>query len=247
MAKRFAFGEPELGTHGLAEAGVPVHLLPGNHDRYSFRSERPWVLSGSGNTRFDEVFQDHWRGLPVRANAFPSFTAGGEVLHVVAADFTLKAADLGSLHLAGFGVLGQGCAYPEAVKELRVRTAQARASRKGAVIWAVHFPPKFEHRILSLGAACTLRHDDQLIQAAAKERIPLLIAGHTHIHRTYQVEALQIHSAGTSGTTAEDDGTDTTIHAIHLCVENGQLIGPAKIETHRFDSDDFSFKPDQGG
>lgn len=200
-----AQGRPTLGR-----ATVPVHLLPGNHDRY----HGPGGVGIPGGALFDAVFQDHWNvGQGI------SFFVLGQSLGVVKADLTLSSM-LHGTSLEG-GLFGQGKAYVERVAFLKVQTELLRYKHPGiAVLWAVHFAPNFD----GLDADLQLIDGGRLIEAAQEMNVDYLLCGHTHRHRSYPAgtgRPVTIHCVGSAAQEGED--SENTLNLFEVEVEGGSI------------------------
>ena len=176
VAHRFVAAEASDGWHDasrlptLGGSNVPLHLLPGNHDRYS-----AWGYGGAGGTLFDEVFHSYWSV----GQGVASFILK-ESLGVVMGDLTLKSAFHGT---SPGGVWGQGKVYLETIAFMKLETELLRARHPNiAVFWAVHFAPAFE----GLPEDLQLIEEERLLSAAREMGIHQLLCGHTHEQRQYE-------------------------------------------------------------
>jgi predicted phosphodiesterase len=162
-------------------------VLPGNHDRY-----RPLPGYLPGGTAFDKVFNAHWPGTfqGVWAWCIPNATRN---LVVVGADFALGRRDLGKRHFWLPGWLGQGrvtgphnrvtlAQLQSATQNLRAqfRTAgidpvsRAPVSVDPVILWAIHFD------VFSPDETLQLLDSVSLVRVARQEKVPIILAGHTH-------------------------------------------------------------------
>lgn len=154
----------------------PRAAMPGNHDRY----RRTPPLFMPGGTLFDHLFQQFWwagqGAQPWRVLQKP----GTRPLAVVAADFTLHPNDSGKTFFGLPGWYGQGRVDQSVIHDLRTTTQDVRDYCTGqgldepAVLWAIHFDAA------ATDEALKLLDSDFLVQAAAEERIPVILGGHTH-------------------------------------------------------------------
>jgi hypothetical protein len=203
-------GAPWLGAHrGLPDPTIGFlanHLdaMPGNHDRY-----QPQVISLPGGTEFDLIFNDAQRirvfwdkGQGVDRWQVLSYP-GGRPLIFMAADLTLTHNDLGSPPI--YGYWGQGRACANRIRDLVTETTQAiqkyRSSRaEPAVVWAIHFDAMTQSGTLAL------LDSHNLLDAAKRQRIPILLCGHTHCSRAQPVLSSTV--AFVCGTTTQGASTN---------------------------------------
>jgi 3',5'-cyclic AMP phosphodiesterase CpdA len=188
------------GKATLQGAGLPIALLPGNHDRFG-------TLLLPGNHAFDEVFASYWRD---------DDTDGVDELLVLDKDgrrLVLLGLDL-SLRRAGdaspeFIYMGQGKAYDDVVDAAVKATAWHRQQHSAAcVLWVSHFPP---------GAPLTLElvNDSALKDGAQRAGVPLLLCGHTHIEKTGTFGDVAMITAPTT-TVLEKDHTGYVVHELSV-------------------------------
>lgn len=164
-----------------------VVALPGNHDRYE------GIMLSPAGTGFETHFGPAWDFGMGRSYDLNSTTGSSRVkvctllkdavgLGIVLADFSLPDA-----HAAEgmSGWIGQGSA--QCIDELVSATHMIRSEAEeggvdAAVIWALHFPPNFP----KIDPRLKLLYEDDLIAAAEQLRVPLILAGHTHLPLRYQ-------------------------------------------------------------
>jgi 3',5'-cyclic AMP phosphodiesterase CpdA len=155
-----------MGQARLADVGVPVWLLPGNHDRY----ETTFYGYVPGGNEFDDVFQNDWQG-PVMC--YDPITKSGLTVTVIAADFNLKRSRDSERIL---GWLAQGKVYDEILNELEATTKGLPRYARQCVIWAMHFPPAYP----KVSPYLELLDSELLILRANDCGIKAVLAGHTH-------------------------------------------------------------------
>jgi len=174
----------DSGNHNgesLAAIGPPVHVMPGNHDRYGGIP----IVAPTYGTEFDVVFTS-WKASR-GVQRFPSIGSrnGKEQLEVVAADFTRPNASP-LPHAWPLPIDGTGEVDVPTLDNLERTTMNLNSS---AVLWAVHFPPR-------LGADCpkelhtvSLNHrlvgGDAVLARAAKCGVFGVICGHVHNNCSY--------------------------------------------------------------
>jgi 3',5'-cyclic AMP phosphodiesterase CpdA len=210
------------GQPTLQAAGAKIYLLPGNHDRY----DQTLGFSGAGGRDFDEVFKTYWNV----GQGVSSIHLDGE-LGVVFGDLTL--ARVGDAQGPGAS-WGQGRAYPERVAFMELETKHLKAKHAGiAILWAVHFAPRFER----LDHSLRLLEEDRLLEAAQRQGIRHLLCGHTHVARHYFTANPRLEILCT-GTAAQAGNPSNTIHLIEIETKKGSI--------HRFEPSALDFIPKEG-
>ncbi len=176
IARDFLTATPASGYHTadgkatLKAGGIPVALVPGNHDRFGPLE----FVFRPGNTTFDAVFRDGgywtagqsaqvlWVGQRDKATAV-----------LIAADFTLPPSDEGC---AKWGRFGQGDVTLPTLTRLVELTTQVRTRYPGCVVlWMVHFDPEARDPNL------TLCHSDLLKTTVTSQAPAAILCGHTHL------------------------------------------------------------------
>ncbi|MEM8782518.1 MAG: metallophosphoesterase [Planctomycetota bacterium] len=237
------FGAPYVNADyeaTLAANGLPIFLLPGNHDRWDRRKQWGWV--GAGNTTFDQVFHSDWPSGHNGVYPFPPLQRGQEQLQVIGADACLPGTEYASPLRNPGSVMGQGYAPQPTIDRLVAASAVAR-HRGRAFLWAIHFPPFFypyDWRVWKI--ALRLRREKQVAHAATAADVPLMLTGHTHEQRHYQVKNTAtspwVQCAGCCGKPTGD--VNTSVHIVELDVEVGQVIGQARVRNWRYDGSEFN-------
>lgn len=203
-------------------------LFPGNHDRFG------WHLNLPGNQQFDTVFNRYW--TPPRPPGQVQTTVlekDGEELAIVQADFSLK-----RRHHAGLlslNYLGQGKVYQEVLQELVQETRDQRTNpstgQGRAIVWAIHFPPKFPtitEPLRLLDEENLLAEVQKLVQDLSLPHLDLF-AGHTHSWRQYEPLAnpfLRVYCAGTATQYCAPNDLllgHNTIHPLEIDVVGGRV------------------------
>jgi 3',5'-cyclic AMP phosphodiesterase CpdA len=241
-AKQFLDG-PTAGTlaasQSLSHIGIPVWILPGNHDRYTYTG-REWFFS-PGGTLFDEVLSNHWSG---KVKAYPPLRdiAGGFSVLVLAADFGLQDSS-DSTRLRRFNKLAQGKVYETVLTTLERETMLLQESERRdyprhdqVVLWAVHFPPLFK----GLSAAKSLLQGSDLVSKAKEREVQAILAGHTHHYRDYLAAPdVRVLCAGTA------TQNDSAMKHCQIISVSKQLRGyPAiDVDHYEWDIDRVTFRP----
>jgi 3',5'-cyclic AMP phosphodiesterase CpdA len=207
MALRFIEGRPDAhnvrassGFPTISGAGLPVFLLPGNHDRYKLLLRS--LGYAPGNRKFHQMFKGHWQG-DVQRN---SIVKDDFVVGVIAADFSLRkwqdAEGKGPDQVANS--YAQGRVYPDILDELVDTTDAFRADHAAAsnifIIWAVHFPPVSTNSQSHM----KLIDGEKLIEAANNREVGLILSGHTHDPFELSSPRMTFRALGTGSTTQFD-------------------------------------------
>jgi 3',5'-cyclic AMP phosphodiesterase CpdA len=194
------------------EFNKPIILVPGNHDRYA-------NVSGWPGKRFDAYFSSFWKaGVGgVQASFLPDEKA--PVLAIICADFSLEKPWHSSRFRAG-GHWGQGKVYSDRLDSLVRETRRVSESFSGcAIVWMIHFAPKFEdHK--DFDDTLLLLRSDSLIQEAERYRIRYIFCGHTHEHADYPPSGshtITVHCAGSSA--CLEPNRQTSMHLRFVEVE----------------------------
>ncbi len=213
----------------LAGAGVPVVVVPGNHDRYTLPIGLP------RNSHFDREFgiAGTWGPLWDGADCqYRLVRANGLVAAVVAADFSLRHA-LDASVFPPLAYLGEGRAYPDILRRLHGQTAALlnHQSRPDLVVWLVHFAPDFP---FPAGRGWWLGfHDgDKVLQAAASLGVDALLTGHTHRALRYPAGSGTVHCAGTA---SQLGAAEQWVHVLALHPKRGaRVLDSYKWAGHAF-------------
>lgn len=214
------------GEDVLTDAGLPLVLIPGNHDRY-FSRWRP------GNTAFDTVFGSYW-SAGQRANGVQRLwddARGGQPpnLVLVGTDFTLHPRDYGGnpLGIPNAGRFGRGKVYAAQKRRLLRETRAIRQTYPDCtVVWVIHFEPYCNDTFLKL------LDEKSLIDAANVCLVPLVLCGHSHRSSLRPVGEAAYSVCGTTTQAHAPDGNH--LHVLDIDVDPGRR---PKIACHmyRFD------------
>lgn len=197
-------------------------LVPGNHDRYEDYLAKPNCKN------FDTVFSGPWSpSSPCsRVMAYGPFGSAPGVVFI-SGDFSLERS---SDALGIGGRWGQGYVYEDRLSSLVDATAKWM-SQGSVVVWVVHFPPFFE----GVQDELRLLEEDRLVRAAAESNVRLILSGHTHQSRLYEI-------ASRSGTWVSCAGSATgaslertfEFSAIHLgCQTDG--LASMNVDFYRYE------------
>jgi len=212
----------------------PIIIVPGNHDRYDQYSKSSKLalsalLGQPGGKLFDKYFSSYWGAGKSGVQFYKLPSEDSPILTVICSDFSLEKSSDSTVR---FGHYGQGKVYQEKLQNLvRCTENMVKNHSSSAIIWMVHFAPKFEDHY-DLGIRMRLLDSEKLIKEAEKAGVKYIFCGHTHNHREYQIGKLQIHCAGTS--TCVRNNNDTTIHLRYIDIQNGKVV---KIRSRKFTYD----------
>jgi DNA repair exonuclease SbcCD nuclease subunit len=206
----FSPGEPWLDAKRkptLKTFQKPIIVVPGNHDRYDGRLGLP------NGKLFDGYFSSFWRPHGGAIQPFSLPDENDALLTIICADFTLETFK----DCVPFGHWGQGMVYRKRLLKLIEHTRQINSTKpNSAIIWMLHFAPKFEDHC-QLNFFMRLLDSDSLIHQAEKTGVQYLVCGHTHhyaIYKTGTNQAVKIHCAGTSACIVGTE--DTSIHLLEI-------------------------------
>lgn len=172
----------------ISEVGVPLVLLPGNHDRWMphFRDHdfvfRSWGYD-PGGTDFYQVFGEFWeKDVRIFQKEKDGFTVA-----IVAADLSLRQPDdcefydriskLTNKH-------GQGKVYSDILQNMVDATFAAQrpdSDNNVVTLWAVHFPPFYPN----IESHLKLIDEDLLVEKASQLGVLAILAGHKHAALPY--------------------------------------------------------------
>jgi hypothetical protein len=162
----------EANLPTLQAARRPIHLIPGNHDRYA----NNYAVTNSRS--FDFAFENYLRNydgyvgnwVRKKRDTFIGF---------VFADFTLRTRSDATSRVHAFG---QGRVYEDVLDELKQRTFRLKADYPGIVLtWLVHFAP-FE-----CGAFLEFLDWDKIVAAASAAGVVATMCGHTHQQKKFKL------------------------------------------------------------
>ncbi len=241
-AKEFLDG-PKAGTfaasQSLSHIGIPVWILPGNHDRYTYTGQE-WFFS-PGGTLFDQILSNHWSGKVRTYPPLRDVNDGFSVL-VLGADFGLQDSSH-STRLRRFNKLAQGKVYDKVLTTLESETISLQDRERSdfprheqVILWAVHFPPLFK----GLSVAKSLLEASDLVDKAKERGVQAILAGHTHYFRDYfAAPDVRVLCAGTA------TQNDSVIkHCQIISVKKPSVGSPAiDVDHYEWDIDNVTFRP----
>ena len=217
-------------TSSLASAGLPIFVLPGNHDRYLDDVGR------SGGTEFDRTFAIQWpTGARVHTRRLRS-PDDAEKLGIVLVDFCLRR-DADAKRPTRMNRYGRGRVYPSIVRELVSATRGLYDEGITAVVWATHFPPSPVYEDEEEDDCMRLLESDALIAAAQECEIRHLLAGHIHRNHRYEIGDLEVFCAATSTAVSE---YPNEIHVLSIWVEGGR-VSAVNRQDHPYNLERQSF------
>jgi predicted phosphodiesterase len=243
VAHRFIVGPPHpilpaFNTRmepTLAGLGTPVWLLPGNHDRYM----RTKLLDYSpGGKLFDHIFGAHWRDV---VQTFGPLNQPNVSAAVIAADFNLKSKRDRKGRL---GKYAQGRVYPAILDKLERATDDVRCEHAAfhrteplAIIWALHFPPKYP----GLSRAMQLIDGHELIRRANQCDVNALVAGHTHEPVRYSTPDMKfdVFCAGTASQYYAPHGNHFQIINVDVNDQRKVLVSSENYRFSKFPASRF--------
>lgn len=203
MTARQIFADPSAKRHigakilpAFGGLGIPMHFVPGNHDRYKDDFGTP------GSTVFDAAFAEYYQ--PKISVCDQTIRSGDVTLGVISADFCYRDGEA----VGRMKKLGWGRANPVVLGELDRRTARWKDQNPGKpVIWAIHFSP-------SESAAPSIQLENRLdvIELANKLDVRHIFFGHTHDRRREIGSHPHLYNAGSVSSVECRHN-----HFLHLC------------------------------
>lgn len=192
----------------------PVIIMPGNHDRYTSPIFSPW------SSNFEKVFGFYWNWGKNYQGEFPNhkyvrtkyLVKDNSTLVICATDFSLTDKNQAS-HTTITGFLGEGRvrtrsgshAEMEPLDELMERSEWIYKNKNilnPSIVWLVHYPPKYPQ----VDPRLKLINEDQLLAAASRFNIKLILSGHTHKFDDYLADGIRVICCGTTTGTASSSG-----------------------------------------
>lgn len=216
----------------LQAAGVPIFVVPGNHDRWVRRKTHVAYGAGVGaaSLNFDRALSRYWN-QGHNAIQIYQIPKGAETLVLLAVDATLSKESDAQGQPRLFAVMGQGNVDPKVIEAL-VDHTRFYTENGAAVAWLIHFPPRFyEHFPARLDQYLKLIGEDALLIAAQKSRVRLLLSGHTHQAQFYRDPIASDTHIQCAGSTGKYSGSIATAHTVDIDVQSGTIVGTPQIIT----------------
>lgn len=187
--------------------GVPLHVLPGNHDRYKDDFATP------GGTAFDEVFRRAYN--PTNGVSAAVVSRDDISVCVLTADFCFAADSSPGV----FRRYGRGAVDDAVLSELDVQTRAFRKKEPNSpVIWALHFSPAE-----GVSSALVLEEREKVNCLAQHLGVNHIFCGHTHLRKREVGTHPHIYCAGSVASIESIDN-----HFLHVCSisedANGELV-----------------------
>ena len=224
---------PESLSPMIGPGLPPLVMMPGNHDRYSGKTYSP------SSREFENVFGPLWDFSATAADSWHGshkfvrttfLSKSKSLLALCRVDFSLT--DLCQVQDNILGHLGQGKVRRksdangplDALDELIAQTEKATALKADgyevSIVWCVHFPPQYP----GIPNALKLIDEDDLLAAAKKFDIRLILSGHTHKFETYVVNQgrTKVVCCGTTTGMSQDDGNDF----LEITINTDDMINP---------------------
>lgn len=215
------------GFPTISSMGLPVHLLPGNHDRYKLRFSG--LGYAPGGRKFHQVFHAHWQDDVKQSSVVKSDLAVG----IIAADFSLQKTRHAQWRNLVVNAYSQGKAYQDIVDKCVIETQkfqQEYDEKKDVfIIWAMHFPPIPEQKAPYM----RLLHREAVISAANQNSVALILSGHTHDPFDFSSPRNNFRAFGT-GSTTQDDSPEGNF-CQQISIENSDDGYWLEIMYYRFD------------
>jgi hypothetical protein len=194
----------ERGFPTLGASKLPVHILPGNHDKYLDRWGTPNCMNFQ--LKFEHLMPNfnsdigHWINMKQ-----------GVRLGFIYADFCLL--ERGDARDKIIGAYGQGRVYADILNELKERTLTLRSKYPGIqLVWLMHFAP------FDCGYGLELIDWSDIEQTAISLRVAATLCGHTHRGRKSVRDDHVIYCGGSAA--CVDSEEDIRVHIIHFDVDN---------------------------
>ncbi|UWR10629.1 metallophosphoesterase family protein [Sulfitobacter mediterraneus] len=213
--------EPRLG--GL---GIPLHVIPGNHDRYKDDYATP------GCQKFDEVFKSVYR--PKNGVCSEIISSDGVSLALISADFCFaEGAEISYVRR-----LGRGAVDDIVLSELDHKTRIfQREHPTMPVVWALHFSPAE-----GVSTALALEEREKVIHLAGTLGVNHIFCGHTHLRKREIGTHPHVYCAGSVSSVDSSDN-----HFLHVCTIDRNSSGELELEVFdlKYDEteDEFTAHP----
>jgi len=211
--------DPRFGGYGL-----PLLVLPGNHDRYKDDYGTPGCRS------FDHAFGSIYQ--PSNGVFLKVVSRDDIDLAIISADFCF---------IEGASVpytrrLGRGAVSDVVLSELKLQTTNFKSkSPQMPVIWALHFSPAE-----GVSRALILEERERVIELANELDVKHIFCGHTHLRKREVGTHPHIYCAG-SLSSIDSIGN----HFLHICVVDRNSSGDLELEVYdmKYDTQSEDFIP----
>lgn len=202
--------EPRFGGFG-----IPICVVPGNHDRYQDDLATP------GGKKFDDVFRDIYR--PVGGVQSVALRSNDVSMCVVTADFCY----LEDSKPALWRRWGRGAVDEKVLSQLDFQTRSWQRDNPGRpVVWALHFSPAD-----GVSALLALEEREKVIDLAKRLGVNHIFCGHTHLRKREIGTHPHIYCSG-SVSSIDSFGA----HFLHICrVERVQDSFSLEVFDFRYD------------
>lgn len=226
----------------LSKTGLPVVVLPGNHDRFVDYLAKPY-----GSKLFDSVLAKNWQpdqhGIQVKY----LLSDDKPLLAIISADFSLENLnDVNETICAKVkSRYAQGIASSNRLASLKKTTTEAQ--KKCPVIWAMHFAPVFEEFYDDFDRCLELNRANSLVKLADDLNVKYIFCGHTHFcgnYKTSMSDNLVICCSGTSTCYYLKKSWDTVIHTCTFEID-GHDVQLLRRNGYRWDENMGSFEDDK--
>lgn len=206
--------------------GIPLHIIPGNHDRYQNDLGKP------GGKLFDREFASVYK--PVNSVSHHHLQSDDVTLGLFSADFCYLADEL----VLGLKKrYGRGRASSIVLGELDRQTSLWKKQNPGKpVIWAIHFSPSD-----NVDKEILLENRSDVIALANTLGVKHIFCGHTHL-RSHDIGSHpHLYTAGS--VSAVESRHD---HFLHVCqVAKDGRHSNLQVKDYGYDekTDEFVLKP----
>ncbi|MBR0828735.1 metallophosphoesterase [Bradyrhizobium manausense] len=180
-----------------------IHLVPGNHDRYSDDFATP------GSQTFGLMFEiPHMRNRNGDVGHWVKIKSGRK-LGFVYADFALRRVD--DVKDISRGPYGQGFAHADILNKLKAKTQELR-DQDIPVVWIIHFAP------YDCDPDLHLVNFKQVTDAAVALDVLCTLCGHIHEQQHVVVDGHPVFCAGSAG--CVDSKNNARLHLMTIKIDD---------------------------
>ncbi|MGJ4900165.1 metallophosphoesterase [Bradyrhizobium sp. HKCCYLS2058] len=235
VAEKFVAAPSVVGAHidqqtaTIGSVARPIHLFPGNHDRYVNDAGTP----NSPNFQLKFLrYMDHFD--PKDGVGYWIKRKNMQRIAFVYADYTLQSRHDASSPLNAYG---QGRVYSNTLSatELLTRAIQNRYSNT-SIVWLIHFAP------FDCGRTLELIDWTMITQAAQRLGVIATLCGHTHDPLKISSGLHTIYCAGSAG--CIDREYDSNIHMFEFEIGRYIVIRRRNFTWSNRDQDFVEVRPD---